>query len=187
MQKKFEEKIEETLGGPLAAKDLRALQVNVGYRCNMACRHCHVVAGPNRSEVMEKDTVDQVLAVLKKYDIKTLDITGGAPELNPHFTYFVTEAKKAGCHIIARSNLTVFFEKGYEHLPEFYYEHDIEITASLPYYLDSGVDRVRGDGTFGKSIKAIQWLNSLGYGNGSGIRMLNLVYNTSSTFLSPSQ
>ena len=187
MQKKFEERTEETLGGPLTAGDLRILQVNVGYRCNMACKHCHVVAGPNRSEVMEKDTVDQVLAVLKKYDIKTLDLTGGAPELNPHFTYFVSEAKKTGCHVIARSNLTVFFEKGYEHLPEFYSEHDIEITASLPYYLDSSVDRVRGDGAFGKSIRAIELLNSLGYGDGSDIRRLNLVYNPSGTFLAPSQ
>jgi radical SAM/Cys-rich protein len=187
MQKKFEERIEETLGCPLTAGDLQVLQVNVGYRCNMACRHCHVVAGPDRSEVMEKDTVDQVLAVLKKYDIRTLDITGGAPELNPHFTYFITEAKKAGCHIIARSNLTVFFERGHEHLPEFYCEHDIEITASLPYYLGSSVDRVRGDGTFGKSIKAIQLLNSLGYGDGSGLRRLNLVYNPSGTFLAPAQ
>jgi radical SAM/Cys-rich protein len=187
MQKKFEERIEETLGDTLTAGDLRLLQVNVGYRCNMACRHCHVVAGPNRSEVMEKDTVDQILAVLKKYDIKTLDITGGAPELNPHFTYFVTEAKKADCHIVARSNLTVFFEKGFEHLPEFYCEHDIEITASLPYYLESSVDRVRGDGAFEKSIKAVQLLNRLGYGDGSGIRRLNLVYNPSGTFLAPSQ
>ncbi|MFZ2198716.1 MAG: arsenosugar biosynthesis radical SAM (seleno)protein ArsS [Thermodesulfovibrionales bacterium] len=187
MQKKFEERIEKTLGGPLTAGDLRVLQVNVGYRCNMACRHCHVVAGPNRSEVMEKDTVDQVLAVLKKYDIKSLDLTGGAPELNPHFTYFVTEARKTGCHIIARSNLTVLFEKGYEHLPEFYCEHDIEITASLPFYLESNVDRVRGDGTFEKSIRAIQMLNSLGYGDGSDMRRLNLVYNPSGTFLAPSQ
>lgn len=184
---KFGEKIEEALGSPLTAGDLQILQVNVGYRCNMTCRHCHVVAGPDRAEVMEKDTVEQVLDVLKKYDIKTLDITGGAPELNPHFTYFVTETKKAGCHIIARSNLTVFFEKGYEHLPEFYCEHDIEITASLPYYLDGSVDRVRGDGTFGKSIKALQLLNSLGYADGSGIRRLNLVYNPSGAFLAPSQ
>jgi radical SAM/Cys-rich protein len=187
MQKKFEERIEKTLGGPLTAEDLHVLQVNVGYRCNMACRHCHVVAGPNRSEVMEKETVDQVLAVLKKYDIKSLDLTGGAPELNPHFTYFVTEARKTGCHITARSNLTVFFEKGYEYLPEFYCEHDIEITASLPFYLESNVDRVRGDGTFEKSIRAIQMLNSLGYGDGSGMRRLNLVYNPSGTFLAPSQ
>lgn len=187
MQKKFEEKTKETLGGPLTAGDLQSLQVNVGYRCNMACRHCHLAAGPNRSEVMTKDTIDQVLTVLKKYDIRMLDITGGAPELNPHFTYFVTEAKKRGCHIVARSNLTVFFEKGYERLPEFYCEHDIEITASLPYYLNSSVDRVRGGGTFEKSIKAIRLLNSLGYGDGSGLRKLNLVYNPSGTFLAPSQ
>ncbi len=132
----------------------------------MACRHCHVAAGPDRPEVMEKDAIEQVLAVLKRYDIKTLDIIGGAQELKPHFTYFVTEAKKAGCHIIARSNLIVFFEKGYEHLPEFYGEHDVKITASLPYYLAGSVDSARGDGTFVKSIEALQLLNSLGYADG---------------------
>jgi len=186
MNLEFKKKITETVGAPLTALGLRALQVNVGYRCNMACKHCHIGAGPGRSEVMEKDTIDQILAVLKKHDIRTIDITGGAPELNPHFTYFVTEAKKAGCHVIVRSNLTVFFEKGFEHLPEFYHEHDIEITASLPYYLDSSVDRVRGERTFRKSIKAIQLLNGLGYGDGRD-RKLNLVYNPSGAFLAPEQ
>jgi len=183
----FKKKITETIGGSLSAEALQILQVNVGYTCNMSCKHCHVGASPNRSEVMEKDTVDQILAVLKKHDKQTLDITGGAPELNPHFTYFVTEAKKTGCHVIVRSNLTIFFEKGFEYLPEFYGEHDIEITASLPYYLDSSVDRVRGEGTFEKSIKALRRLNSFGYGNGTGIRRLNLVYNPSGTFLAPEQ
>jgi radical SAM/Cys-rich protein len=135
---------------------------------------------------MEKSTIDQILALLKKHDIRTLDITGGAPELNPHFTYFVMEAKKAGCHIIVRSNLTIFFEEGFEHLPEFYGEYDIEITASLPYFLKSSVDMVRGDGTFGKSIRAIQILNGLGYGNGKD-RKLSLVYNPSGSFLAPEQ
>jgi len=187
MNLEFKKKIAETVGGSLSAEALQILQVNVGYRCNMACKHCHVGAGPDRSEMMEKDTVDQILAVLKKYDIRTLDITGGAPEMNPYFTYFVTEAKREGCHIIVHSNLTIFFEKGFEHLPEFYGEHDIEISASLPYYMDSSVDRVRGEGTFRKSIKAMKVLNSLGYGDGSGMRRLNLVYNPSGTFLAPAQ
>ncbi len=187
MTMEFKNKLSEVLKSPLIASGLQILQINVGYRCNMTCNHCHVDAGPHRTEVMGKDTVDLVLAVLKDGDIRTLDITGGAPELNPHFTYLVTEAKKAGRHVIVRPNLTVFLEKGFEHLPEFYSEHDIEITASLPYYMDSGVDRVRGEGTFRKSIKAIRCLNNLGYGDGSGIRRLNLVYNPSGTFLAPAQ
>lgn len=183
----FSNKVSAVLKAPLISSELQSLQVNVGYRCNMACKHCHVGAGPNRFEMMERDTIDQILAVLKKHNIQTLDITGGAPELNPHFTYFVTEAKKTGCHVIVRSNLTIFFEEGFEHLPEFYRDHDVEITASLPYYLDSSVDRVRGEGAFQKSIKAIRQLNSLGYGDGTGMRQLNFVYNPSGTFLSPEQ
>ncbi|MBI5074343.1 MAG: arsenosugar biosynthesis radical SAM protein ArsS [Nitrospirae bacterium] len=172
---------------PLISAGLQSLQVNVGYTCNMSCKHCHVAAGPNRPEVMKKDTVDQILDVIGKYNIQTLDLTGGAPEMNPHFTYFVTEAKRVGCHVIVRSNLTIFFEKGFDYLPEFYREHNIEISASLPYYLDSSVDRVRGNGAFEKSIKAIQVLNGLGYGNGSGMRKLNLVFNPSGAFLAPEQ
>jgi radical SAM/Cys-rich protein len=183
----LKDKLSEVLKSPLISSGLQILQINVGYLCNMTCKHCHVDAGPHRTEMMEKDTVDFILAVLKDGDIRTLDITGGAPELNPHFTYLVTEAKKTGCHVIVRSNLTVFLEKGFEYLPEFYREHDIEITASLPYYMDGGVDRVRGEGTFRKSIEAIRCLNNLGYGDGSGIRRLNLVYNPSGTFLAPAQ
>ena len=187
MTMEFKNKLSEVLKSPLISSGLQILQINVGYRCNMTCKHCHVDAGPHRTEMMGKDSVDLVLSVLKDGDIRTLDITGGAPELNPHFTYLVTEAKKTGRHVIVRSNLTVFLEKGFEHLPEFYSEHDIEITASLPYYMDSGVDRVRGEGTFRKSIEAIRCLNNLGYGDGSGIRRLNLVYNPSGTFLAPAQ
>ncbi|MDP2156966.1 MAG: arsenosugar biosynthesis radical SAM protein ArsS [Nitrospirota bacterium] len=183
----FKNKVSEVLKAHLVSAGLQSLQVNIGYRCNMACKHCHVNAGPNRPEMMERDTIDQVLAVLKKHDIQTLDITGGAPELNPHFTYLVTEAKNTGCHVIVRSNLTIFFEEGFERLPEFYCEHDVEVTASLPYYLDSSVDRVRGEGTFQKSIKAIRRLNSLGYGDGTSMRQLNFVYNPSGTFLAPEQ
>jgi len=183
----FEHKAYEVLKAPLLSAGVQSLQVNVGYSCNMACRHCHVNAGPDRPEMMEKETVDQVLSVMKEHDIGTLDITGGAPELNPHFNYFVASAKEAGCHVIVRSNLTIFFEKGFEHLPEFYREHAVEITASLPYYLNSSVDRVRGAGAFEKSIQALQALNRLGYGNGSGMKRLNLVYNPAGTFLAPDQ
>ncbi|MGC2062886.1 MAG: arsenosugar biosynthesis radical SAM (seleno)protein ArsS [Thermodesulfovibrionales bacterium] len=183
----FSNKLSEVLKSPLNATGLQILQVNIGYRCNMACGHCHVGAGPNRAEMMEKDTVDLILAVLNNHDIRTLDITGGAPELNPHFTYLATEAKKAGCHVIVRSNLTVFFEKGFESLPEFYRKHDIEITASLPCYTERGVDGVRGEGAFRKCIEAIKLLNSLGYGNDSGGNNLNLVYNPSGAFLAAEQ
>jgi radical SAM/Cys-rich protein len=187
MNMEFNEKISEILKAPLKAAGLQILQVNVGCRCNMTCRHCHVEAGPDRTEMMEKDSIDQVLCVLREHDIRTLDITGGAPEMNTHFAYFVTEAKKADCHVIVRTNLTIFSEKGFEYLPEFCREHDVEITASLPCYTDSGVDGIRGEGTFRKSIEALKQLNSLGYGNGSGRKKLNLVYNPSGAFLAPDQ
>jgi radical SAM/Cys-rich protein len=183
----FHDRISETLQGPLTAAGINTLQVNAGYRCNMSCGHCHVNAGPARDEVMGKETADAVLSVLEENDIATLDITGGAPELSPHFRGLVTGAKKAGRHVIVRSNLTIFFEKGYEYLPEFYRELNIEISASLPCYLESGVDRARGAGTFEKSIRALRILNGLGYGDGTGVRKLNLVYNPSGAFLAPDQ
>ena len=132
MRKSFEQRTREALGWPLIAGRVQTLQVNMGFLCNMACGHCHVDAGPARQELMGKEIVDQTLAVLKKCDIRTIDITGGAPELNPHFTYLIIEAKKAGCHVMVRSNLTVLFEKGLEHLLQFYSGHNVEITASLP-------------------------------------------------------
>lgn len=187
MLNKFEQRIEDTHHGPLTADSLRVLQVNAGYMCNMACKHCHVVAGPKRPEVMGKDTIERVLHVIKEFDIRTLDITGGAPELNPHFSYLVRAAREAACHVVARTNLTVFFEKGFEQLPEFYSDHCVEINASLPGYHDRDVDMVRGDGAFRKGIKALQRLNSLGYGVGSDIRRLNLVYNPPDMFLAHSQ
>lgn len=187
MTVEFKNKVSEVLKRPLSSMEIQRLQVNVGYRCNMACRHCHVSSGPGRTEVMERATIDRVVALLKEHNIRTLDITGGAPELNPHFVYLVRESKQAGCHVIARSNLTIFFEDGFDNLPEFYREHDIEITASLPYYLAGVVDRVRGEGTFAKSIEAIQRLNRLGYGDGRDGRKLNLVYNPAGAFTAPEQ
>lgn len=183
----FTDKISGVLKTSLRSAGILCLQVNMGYRCNMGCTHCHVRGGPNRSESMDKETVNQVLAVLKNHTIQTLDITGGAPEMNPHFTFLVAEAKKAGCHIISRSNLTIFFEKGFEYLTEFYADHNVEVSASLPCYTDSGVDTVRGAQTFEKCIRAIRMLNLHGYGDSSGKRILNLVYNPSGAFLAPSQ
>jgi radical SAM/Cys-rich protein len=170
----------------LSAICISTLQVNLGYRCNLACKHCHIEAGPARTEIMDRETVDAVLHALARSGIATLDITGGAPELNPHFRYLVAEARKLGRHVIVRTNLAVFFEEGMADLPEFLRDHDVELVASLPYYREHNVDRVRGDGTFTKCIAALRKMNGLGYGN-SGNRVLNLVYNPPGAFLSPDQ
>jgi radical SAM/Cys-rich protein len=183
----FGEKTREVLQGPLVACSIEVLQVNLGYKCNMSCKHCHVAAGPSRDEEMDIRTVKEVLAALRRSRIAVLDITGGAPELNPHFRFLVTEAKKAEAHVICRTNLTIFFEEGMADLPEFFSDNSLEVIASLPYYLESDVDRVRGKETFQKSIRAIAKLNGLGYGKGLPEKKLNLVYNPPGAFLPPSQ
>jgi radical SAM/Cys-rich protein len=183
----FKDKILTIQSAPLMSDRVKILQVNIGYKCNMSCKHCHVEAGPHRSEEMTKDTIDVVLRVLRENNIDTLDITGGAPELNSHFKYLVEEAGNIGRHVIVRTNLTIFFEKGMEDLPEFYSENAVEVVASLPHYVESDADRVRGSGAFQKSIKAIERLNQLGYGTGSNNGKLNLVYNPPGAFLAPSQ
>lgn len=172
---------------PLTASGISILQVNVGYSCNMACKHCHVEAGPDRSPGMNKEIVNAVLSAMIENNINILDITGGAPELNPHFRYLVEEARNIGSHVMVRTNLTILFEKSMEDLPEFYADNSVEVIASLPYYIESDVDRVRGKGTFKKCIKALQRLNGLGYGSTSEDKKLNLVYNPAGAFLSPAQ
>jgi len=183
----FSDKITAVKAVPLKALDINILQVNLGYRCNMACKHCHVSAGPSRTEVMGRKTAEKVLRVLLDNPFETLDLTGGAPELNPSFRMLVAGARNAGKHVIARTNLTIIFEEGMEDLPEFYRDSDVELIASLPYYLEEGVDRVRGSGAFGKSIKALQTLNALGYGKESSGPSLSLVYNPQGMFLAPAQ
>lgn len=183
----FKDKIAQVRSEPLTAADISILQVNLGYRCNMACKHCHVEAKPDRDQMMDRETVRSVLSVLKNNGIKTLDITGGAPEMNPYFMYLVEEAKKAGSHLMVRTNLTILIEDGMEHLPEFMSGHSVEIIASLPYYTENDVDRVRGKGTFAKCIRALHILNNFGYGSGSTGKSLNLVYNPAGAFLSPAQ
>jgi radical SAM/Cys-rich protein len=183
---KFKEALKEEGAYPLRSVGIEILQVNLGYKCNMACKHCHVEAGPARNEVMDKSMVDAVIKALKSSPIRTLDITGGAPELNPHFTYLIAQSKEAGKHVIVRSNLTIFYENGMNGLPEFYRENSIEVIASLPYYMEENVDRIRGKGAFRKSIDALRTLNELGYGNNSGLN-LNLVYNPQGAFLPSSQ
>ncbi len=184
---KFKDRILSIQQQPLRAKEIEILQVNIGYKCNMACKHCHVGAGRDKNQDMDRETVETVLDVLKGNNIKCLDITGGAPELNPHFRYLVEKARDSGNHVIVRTNLTIFFEEGMEDLAEFYSRNSVEIIASLPYYTEPEVDRVRGKGTFEKSIRALKKLNNLGYAGGSSDKKLYLVYNPSGTFLAPSQ
>jgi radical SAM/Cys-rich protein len=172
---------------PVRRRSLEVLQVNVGYRCNQSCVHCHVNAGPNRTEEMAADTIDLVLEVLRKRQVATLDVTGGAPELNPHFRRLARSARALGAQVIDRCNLTILFEPGQADLAEFLAAERVDIVASLPCYSLERVDRQRGDGVFDKSILALQKLNALGYGQpGSGL-MLNLVYNPQGPVLPPEQ
>ncbi len=171
----------------IARRAIDTLQVNVGYRCNQACHHCHVNAGPDRHEMMQRDVVDEVLHVLEARRIPTLDVTGGAPELNPHFRHLVREARRLGVHVMDRCNLTVLNEPGFEKLADFLAAETVEITASLPCYTKDNVDKQRGDHVFDSSILALRKLNALGYGvEGSELR-LNLVYNPLGPYLPPAQ
>ncbi len=168
-------------------KRLETLQVNVGYKCNQTCVHCHVNAGPNRTEVMPREVVDAVLAFLRNSTVRTLDITGGAPELNPHFRYLVTEARSLGVKVLDRCNLTILNEPGHEDLAGFLAAHAVEVVASMPCYLEDNVDRQRGKGVFSSSIRGLRKLNALGYGRaGSGL-VLDLVYNPQGPSLPPAQ
>lgn len=171
----------------LSRRSISILQVNVGYRCNQSCVHCHVNAGPRRTEEMTGETIDLVIEVLRRRSIATLDITGGTPELNPHFRRLVTAARALGCKVIDRCNLTILEEPDYAELAEFLAEEEVEITASLPCYRESNVDQQRGRGVFASSIRALQCLNAFGYGReGSGL-VLNLVYNPQGPSLPPPQ
>lgn len=166
---------------------LTTLQVNLGYRCNQTCLHCHVNAGPTRTEEMSRETVNQVLDLMRAAKIETLDVTGGAPELNPYFRLLVREARALGATVIDRCNLTILFEPGQENLADFLAEQHVQITASLPCYLEDNVEKQRGKGVYDASIRALQLLNSKGYGQpGSGLT-LNLVYNPQGPSLPPPQ
>jgi radical SAM/Cys-rich protein len=171
---------------PLTRKRLDTLQVNLGYRCNQSCVHCHVNAGPNRTEMMDGGMVDLVIEVLAARRIETLDLTGGAPELSPHFRRLVTAARRLDVNVIDRCNLTILSEPGQEDLAEFLAAERVQIVASLPCYSFENVDRQRGDGVFGRSIDALQRLNGFGYGDG-GALVLHLVYNPQGPSLPPAQ
>ena len=170
----------------LRRERLDTLQVNLGYRCNQSCVHCHVGASPQRTEAMAAETIDLVLQVLERRRVGTLDVTGGAPELNPHFRRLVRAARALGVRVIDRCNLTILLEPGHEDLADFLAGEGVEIVASLPCYSAGNVDRQRGDGVFDKSITALQRLNALGYGRGEGL-VLNLVYNPQGPSLPPPQ
>ena len=182
----FDEKL-AAHGLSLRGLTVETLQVNVGKLCNQACRHCHVDASPSRTEIMTRETVEQVIRVLRQFRFPTLDITGGAPELNPSFRHLVREARALRTHVIVRHNLTVMFEPGQDDLPRFFREHEVEVVSSLPYFLQEQTDAQRGHGVFEKSVAAMRRLNGVGYGlEGSGL-VLNLVYNPVGAFLPPAQ
>ncbi len=163
------------------------MQVNLGYRCNQQCLHCHVAASPQRTEMMTAETIELVIENLRLLPFETLDLTGGAPELNPHFRYLVEQARQLGIEVIDRCNLTILLEPGQEGLAEFLAANEVEIVASLPCYLEENVNRQRGKGVFADSIDALRQLNALGYGMNSGRRRLNLVYNPQGPSLPPPQ
>lgn len=166
---------------------LTTLQVNLGYRCNQTCLHCHVNAGPHRREMMDADTLALIPEVLAARGIETLDLTGGAPELHPGFRSLVAQARALGIHVLDRCNLTILFEPGQADLAEFLADHRVEVIASLPCYLEENVERQRGEGVFTKSIAALRRLNRLGYGEPDSGLVLNLVYNPQGDALPPPQ
>jgi len=171
---------------PLSRGPLQTLQVNLGYLCNQSCIHCHVDAGPRRREVMSRENVDGVLAFLAASGIKRLDLTGGAPEMNPHFRHLVKETRKLGVSVIDRCNLTILAEPGQEDLARFLADCEVEVVASLPCYLETNVDSQRGKGVYELSIAGLRQLNELGYGQGGALQ-LNLVYNPGAASLPPAQ
>ena len=181
----FSQKIKETDQFPLRPKKLEILQINVGYMCNQVCEHCHVDAGPDRKEIMTRETMGQCLEVIRNTGAHTLDLTGGAPEMNPDFRWFVDEASKAGIKdFIVRSNLTIIrANKKYYDLPAFFKNHNVHVVSSMPHWTRGKTDKQRGEGVFDQSIKALKELNAVGYGMPDSDLRLDLVYNPSGAFL----
>ncbi|PCH64870.1 MAG: radical SAM protein [Bacteroidetes bacterium] len=175
---KFKDKLKDIGLYPLRPAGIEILQINVGYMCNITCEHCHVDAGPDRKEIMTRETMQHCLNAIDNSDIRTVDLTGGAPELNPHFLWFIEELSKRNIQTIVRSNLTILVaNKRFRAYPEFFRKHKINVIASLPCYTEENTDKQRGKGVFNKSIEALKNLNELGYGKeGSGLE-LHLVFN----------
>ncbi|HEX8331861.1 MAG TPA: arsenosugar biosynthesis radical SAM (seleno)protein ArsS [Segetibacter sp.] len=185
----FQQNMEGSGLFPLKPTNLEIFQVNVGKMCNQVCKHCHVDAGPDRKEIMTRTTMAECLTVLANNpSIRIVDLTGGAPELNPDFRWFVENIKAMGRHIIVRCNLTIILaNKRFHDLPGFFKKHNVEVVSSLPFYSKERTDRQRGDGVFEDSIKALQMLNAVGYGQENTGLILNLVYNPAGAFLPPNQ
>lgn len=180
---RFQQKLAEH-AVPLSRGTFQTLQINVGRKCNQTCTHCHVDAGPHRTEMMDAETARRVGAWIVAHQPATVDITGGAPELSEHFDYFVETARSVGAHVIDRNNLTIIETKSHAYLPEFLAKHGVEVVASLPCYLEENVDEQRGDGVFAKSLRALRKLNAVGYGT---TLPLTLVYNPIGPKLPPDQ
>lgn len=186
----FQHKLESGGLFPLKPTGIEIFQINVGYMCNQTCAHCHVDAGPDRKEIMTRETMQQLLALMEQYHFPVIDITGGAPELNPHFRWFVEEIRKRDtqCKIIVRCNLTIILaNKSFNDLPDFFKAHRLEVVSSLPFYSAGRTDRQRGEGVFAQSVKVLKMLNDAGYGKPDTGLVLNLVYNPSGAFLPAAQ
>lgn len=183
----FERKLTE-LGFPdLRAERVGTLQVNLGWRCNQVCRHCHLAAGPDRPEQMGTAAIEAVIEAVARWSLPVVDLTGGSPEINPHFEYLVRRLSQLGTHVLVRCNLTVLLEPAYEHLPEFYRDHGVELVCSLPYFQEDLVDRLRGPGVFQKSLEALRRLNRVGYGVPGSDLQLHLMFNPAGAYLPPEQ
>jgi radical SAM/Cys-rich protein len=184
----FQDKLKESNLFPLTTVGLDIFQINMGKMCNQVCKHCHVDAGPDRKEIMTRETMQLCLDAIDKTNCSTVDLTGGAPEMNPEFRWFVEQLSIKGKKVIVRCNLTIIVaNKKYNDLPDFFKKHKVEVVSSLPYFTSTKTDAQRGDGVFDKSIQALRLLNAVGYGKeGSGL-VLDLVYNPSGAFLPPDQ
>ena len=182
----FDRCVQDATGGPLEAERIRMIQVNIGLTCNLACVHCHVASSPRRKEQMNRETMEHILRVAAEIDAELIDITGGAPEMNPHFKEFITRVREMDIPVQVRTNLTILLEPGYEDMAQFMAAHGVTLVASLPCYLEENVDRQRGEGVYRNSVEVIRRLNALGYGIDGGLP-LDLVYNPIGAVLPPGQ
>ena len=183
---KFDEYVQREIGKPLDAKTLDKIQVNITLKCNIECKHCHVASSPRRTESMTRETMDQVLDLVERVDPDQVDLTGGAPEIHPNFRWFVKKIRERNVDVLVRTNLVILLEDGYEDMPEFFRDQDVQLVASLPCYEEENVDEQRGEGTYNDSIRALQILNETGYGVDSNLP-LDLVYNPVGAHLPPDQ
>ena len=183
MFKEFDDNLREIEQYPLKAEKINMFQINFGKLCNQVCMHCHVGAGPNRTEIINKEVLALCITIIKQNKIPSVDITGGAPEMNLHFKWFINECRKMNVHIKVRTNLSIMLEKDYDDIPQFLKDNNVEIIASLPCYTMENVDKQRGKGIYAKSIEVLKRLNNLEYGNIDSTLKLNLVYNPGGAFL----